>query len=117
MTEYYENLEDNEIINLLYGNVSILEEYHLINLHNFVQNLPLIPSVERLILFKNYIKLCEQLILQIPFMKIICPVFVFYSLDNVKCFLKEYYEITEVYNKQQKLIKIKINKKWYEISN
>ena len=116
MKDYYENLKEEDILNLLFIKTDILIEYHLINLHNYLQKLPLIPSVEKLILFKNYCEVIEQIVLQFPHMMKFCPVFVFYDLNNVKAFLKNHYNIIEVFDKKGNLIKIKINEKWHIVN-
>lgn len=116
MEEHYKNLSNSDIINLLYGEIGILEEFHLINLHNYHQKLPLINHVDKLVLFKQYIQLIHQIVIKIPHMLKFCPVFVFYDLNNVIAYLKSYYGIVELHDKKGKLIKIKIKEKWYVTS-
>lgn len=110
---YYENLSDEEIVSLLFNDKSILEEFHLINLHNYHKGLPLINHIDKLVLFKQYSRLIHEILINLPHMLKFCPVFVFYDLSNIIAFLKSHYEISELYDKKGKLIKIKIKQKWY----
>lgn len=116
MKEYYQNLNNEEIINLLFNEKDILKEFHLINLHNYHKKLPLINHIDKLVLFKQYIELIHQIVIKIPHMVKFCPVFVFYDLNNVISFLKSHYQIIELYDKKGKLIKIKLKEKWYVTS-
>lgn len=111
----YKNINDNDLIRLLYSNDNLITEMHLINLYNSLNKYPLIVSPEQLIRFKQYVEFCEQIIIKSPILMKYCPASPFFNnLENIKRFLKIYYNITEIF-KNDKLIIIKIKENKYEI--
>lgn len=100
----YNSIPNNVIIELLYNYLSLEIEFHLINLHNYIKNLPLISDIHQLVRFKQYISLFER-IENIP-EKYPKPN---YDVKEIKDVIKAYYNVYEV-EKNGKMIAIIINK-------
>ena len=56
----YNSIPDNVIIELLYNHLNLEIEFNLINLYNYIQNIPVISHINQLIRFKQYISLYSQ---------------------------------------------------------
>lgn len=111
----YKNIEEVNIIKLLYAKVTVISEMHIINLYNTINQYPIIRNPEQLMRFKTYIEFCKQIIIKSPVLMKYCPATpFFYNLDNIKQFLKIHFSITEIF-KDNKLIIVRIKENKYEI--
>lgn len=112
-----ENIKVNSDIlyKLLYSNINnnLMYEIELINLYNSI-NYPNLNKVgiNSLLRFKEYINFCNHIIIKAPALMKYCTFPPFYSIENIKIFLKFYYNIIEI-SKNDKLIMVKINNKIY----
>lgn len=103
----YNSISDNVIIELLFNHLTLEIEFHLINLYNHIQKLPLISNVHQLMRFKQYISLYKmpghnpELLNKYP-----KP---YYDIEEIKQFIKVYYNMYEV-RKNDRLVAIIINK-------
>jgi len=111
MIKAYENVPDDIVINLLYSKpVTLVQEMHIVNIFNKIEDRALIKNPEQLQRFKQYINFVHQISIQAPELMKFCPAIPFYNLDNVIQHLKIYFEITELTHNGE-IIEIKINKK------
>ena len=114
MIEKYENINEDDLIKLLYTNNNVMTEIILINLYNTINKIPLIKDIKQFMKFKYYVNLCKELVITFPELSKDIPLPLFNDLEIIKKFLKEYYNIIEVY-KNNNLINIIIKEKIYEI--
>lgn len=108
----YDSIPDNVIIELLFNPLSIDIEFHLINLYNHIQKLPLIKHVNQLIRFRQYIALYERLSLENIPEKYPKP---YYNIEEVKDVIKAHFNMYEVL-KNNRIIAIIINKQVINVS-
>jgi hypothetical protein len=109
----YNSIPNNVIIELLYNQLNLEIEFHLINLYNYIQNIPIISHINQLIRFKQYIFLYNQpghskeLLEKYP-----KP---YYDIEEVKQVIKIHYNMCEI-RKNDRIIAIRINKNLINVS-
>jgi len=108
----YDSIPENVIIELLFNPLSIDIEFHLINLYNHIQKVPLIKHVNQLIRFRQYIGLYERLSLENIPEKYPKP---YYNIDEVKQVIKMHYNMCEI-RKNDRMIAIRINENLINVS-
>lgn len=106
----YNSIPNNVIIELLYNQLSLEAEFHLINLHNYIKGFPLIKELNQLIRFKTYISLFERME-NIP-EKYPRPD---YNVKELKDVIKAHFNMYEVL-KNNRMIAIIINKQVINVS-
>lgn len=103
----YNSIPNNVIIELLYNPINLEMEFHLINLHNYIKEKPLIQNLNQLIRFKQYITLYDKLSLDGNILERYPRPY--YNIEEIKSIIKTHYNMYEVL-KNDRIIAIIINK-------
>lgn len=109
----YDSIPDNVIIELLYNQLTLEIELHLVNLSNHIQGLPLIDNINKMLRFKRYcflfqsIEINEEVLKKYP-----KP---YYNIDEVKQVIKMHYNMCEI-RKNDRIIAIRINENLINVS-
>lgn len=103
----YNSIPNNVIIELLYNQLNLEIEFHLINLSNHIQGLPLIKDINKLLRFKRYCSLFQSLEINEEILKKYPKPY--YNIDEVKQVIKMHYNMCEI-RKNDRIIAIRINK-------
>jgi len=108
----YDSIPDNVIIELLFNPLNLEMEFHLINLYNYIQGLPLINNINKLLRFKRYCSLFKSLEINEEILKKYPKPY--YNIDEIKQFIKMHYNMYEV-RKNDRLVAVIINKQMINV--
>ena len=103
----YNSISDNVIIELLYNQLTLEIELHLVNLSNHIQGLPLIDNINKMLRFKRYCSLFQSIEINEEVLKKYPKPY--YDIEEIKQFIKMHYNMYEV-RKNDRLVAIIINK-------
>lgn len=109
----YDSIPDNVIIELLFNQVNLEIEFHLVNLSNHIQGLPLIDNINKMLRFKRYCSLFQSLEINEEVLKKYPKPY--YNIEEVKQVIKIHYNMCEI-RKNDRIIAIIINKQLINVS-
>ena len=109
----YDSIPDNVIIELLYNQLTLEIELHLVNLSNHIQGLPLIDNINKMLRFKRYCSLFQSIEINEEVLKKYPKPY--YNIDEVKQVIKMHYNMCEI-RKNDRMIAIRINENLINVS-
>lgn len=109
----YNSIPNNVIIELLYSHPNLEIEFHLVNLSNHIQGLPLIDNINKMLRFKRYCSLFQSLEINEEVLKKYPKPY--YNIEEVKQVIKIHYNMCEI-RKNDRIIAIIINKQLINVS-